>query len=81
MLEMAAHAFEMTELGYVGVDIAMDKDQGPMILELNARPGLSIQIANRAGLLRRTAAVDHFVLDGKSPAERVELIKDTLQDL
>jgi alpha-L-glutamate ligase-like protein len=81
MLEMAAHAFEMTELGYVGVDIAMDKDQGPMILELNARPGLSIQIANRAGLLRRTAAVDHFVLDGKSPAERVGLVKDALQDL
>ena len=81
MLEMAAHAFEMTELGYVGVDIAMDKDQGPMILELNARPGLSIQIANRAGLLRRTAAVDQLALDGKPPAERVELVKDALQDL
>ena len=79
MLEMAAHAFEMTELGYVGVDIAIDKDRGPMILELNARPGLSIQIANRAGLLRRTAAVDRLALDGKSPAERVALIKDVLQ--
>lgn len=51
-----------------------------MILELNARPGLSIQIANRAGLLRRTAAVDHLALDGKSPAERVGLVTDVLQD-
>ena len=80
ILEMAAHAFEMTELGYVGVDIAIDKDRGPMILELNARPGLSIQIANRAGLLRRTVAVDHLALAGKPPAERVGLVKEALRE-
>ena len=40
-------------LGFLGVDFVIDRERGPMVLELNARPGLSIQIANRAGLRRR----------------------------
>jgi len=39
------------------VDIVLDKEKGPMVLELNARPGLSIQICNRAGLKRRLERV------------------------
>ena len=49
-LEIAAKAYEMTGLGYLGADIVLDKDKGPMMLELNARPGLAIQIANGRGL-------------------------------
>ena len=45
-------------LGYLGVDIVVDADQGPMLLEANARPGLAIQIANACGLLPRLAAID-----------------------
>jgi len=37
-------------LQYVGVDVLLDAEDGPLILEANARPGLSIQIANRCGL-------------------------------
>lgn len=37
-------------LGYIGVDFVIDKNVGPMVLEVNARPGLNIQIANRQGL-------------------------------
>jgi hypothetical protein len=37
-------------LRYIGVDIVIDAEQGPIILEANARPGLSIQLANRRGL-------------------------------
>ena len=40
-------------LGYFGIDFVIDEGLGPMVLELNARPGLSIQIANRTGLLGR----------------------------
>ena len=47
---IAAKAFEMTNLGYLGADIVLDKYRGPMMLELNARPGLAIQIANGRGL-------------------------------
>jgi alpha-L-glutamate ligase-like protein len=45
--------YELTGLGYIGVDLVLDKEKGPLILELNARPGLNIQIANRAGLYPR----------------------------
>ena len=40
------------QLGYVGVDIVLDANYGPMVLEANARPGLNIQIANNQGLLK-----------------------------
>jgi Sugar-transfer associated ATP-grasp len=35
------------------VDFVLDRSKGPLIRELNARPGLNVQIANRAGLLPR----------------------------
>jgi len=57
LLELAARCYELTGLGYVGVDLVLDKELGPLILELNARPGLNIQIANRAGLLPRLRLV------------------------
>jgi len=43
-------------LGFVGVDIVLDAARGPVVLEANARPGLSIQIANGRGLLRALGA-------------------------
>ena len=57
LLELAAHSFELTGLGYLGIDIVLDRDLGPLILEFNARPGLNIQIANRCGLRARLDAV------------------------
>jgi alpha-L-glutamate ligase-like protein len=59
MLLMAARATEMTGLGYLGADIVLDRDRGPVLLELNARPGLAIQIANRSGLRPRLARIDN----------------------
>jgi len=58
MLTLAASCYEVTHLGYLGVDIVLDKNQGPLILELNARPGLAIQIANRTGALKRFDMID-----------------------
>lgn len=58
MLRMAAVTFEMTGLGYMGVDLVIDRDRGPLLLELNARPGLAIQLANRQGLRKRLDQVD-----------------------
>jgi len=37
-------------LNYVGVDIVIDETDGPLILEINARPGLEIQNINGFGL-------------------------------
>lgn len=58
ILEIAASCYELTGLGYLGVDIVLDKDHGPLMLELNARPGLNIQIANRIGILGRYRAIE-----------------------
>lgn len=53
LLITAARCYELTGLGYLGVDIVLDRTRGPLMLEMNARPGLNIQIANRAGLDHR----------------------------
>ena len=60
LLEIAAHSADATGLGYIGADIVVDRDRGPLLLELNARPGLAIQIANQAGLAPRIRAVDQL---------------------
>ncbi|MEM9624284.1 MAG: alpha-L-glutamate ligase-like protein [Pseudomonadota bacterium] len=60
LLLLAAHCYEVTDLGYLGCDIVIDRHRGPLILELNARPGLSIQIANDSGLLPRLTHVENI---------------------
>jgi alpha-L-glutamate ligase-like protein len=60
MLWMAARSSEMTGLGYIGVDLVVDRSQGPLLLELNARPGLAIQIANQDGLYGRLKKIDQI---------------------
>ncbi|PLX45453.1 MAG: alpha-L-glutamate ligase-like protein [Hyphomicrobiales bacterium] len=70
MLEIAAGCYELTGLGYQGVDLVLDRDRGPLMLELNARPGLNIQIANRAGLDLRLKAVDASDIVGASLTAR-----------
>jgi len=78
LLHMAARCHELSGLGYIGVDFVLDRDHGPMILELNARPGLSIQMANANGLQPRLAKVDALAAAGalsKDPAERVAFAK------
>jgi alpha-L-glutamate ligase-like protein len=58
MLRMAAICWEMTGLGYIGADMVIDREMGPLLLELNARPGLAIQMANGAGLMHRIDKVN-----------------------
>lgn len=58
ILELAVNCQIATKLGYVGVDIIIHPDRGPMILELNYQPGLQIQLANKAGLKKRLERVD-----------------------
>jgi alpha-L-glutamate ligase-like protein len=75
VLHLAAGCFEMTELGYFGADIVLDRNSGPVILELNARPGLAIQIANQVGLRKRLHMVDDMRPIKRGAEERVELAK------
>ncbi|MBT8049427.1 MAG: alpha-L-glutamate ligase-like protein [Xanthomonadales bacterium] len=80
IVSMAARCYEAVELGYLGVDIVLDRDLGPLILELNARPGLNIQIANRNGLRTRLDAVDRLEVSHRNPEERVEWACRTFGD-
>ena len=76
LLELAARCYDISGLGYLGVDFVLDRDFGPMMLEMNARPGLNIQIANQTGLLPRLATVDAHGRSGASVAERVAFAKE-----
>jgi alpha-L-glutamate ligase-like protein len=75
ILDIAARCYELTGLGYIGVDIVLDRDRGPLVLELNARPGLAIQIANRQGLLRRLQICEQRADFSAAAAERVNFAK------
>jgi len=81
LLEMAATCSDITGLGYIGVDVVLDRELGPLILELNARPGLSIQVANGEGLRHRIDRIDRHIahLDGpETAAERAAWSREHL---
>ena len=77
VLATAVKAAEVSRLGYTGADVVVDEEEGPMVLEINARPGLGIQNSTFDGLLERTAFIealpDSFEL--KSPEEKIELAR------
>lgn len=75
ILDISARCYELTGLGYIGVDIVLDRDLGPLVLELNARPGLAIQIANRQGLLRRLQICEQRADFGAAVAQRIEFAR------
>ena len=73
VLDVAVRAQESSKLGFAGIDIVIDNNVGPLVLEINARPGLSIQIANQASLRTRLERI----ADVKVPTTKrgVELAK------
>ncbi|MFW5447641.1 MAG: alpha-L-glutamate ligase-like protein [Methylophagaceae bacterium] len=75
ILHLTAHCYDLVGLGYIGVDIVLDRDHGPLMLEMNARPGLSIQLANRCGLLTRLEKVEAIKDIPDTVAARVNLAK------
>jgi alpha-L-glutamate ligase-like protein len=74
MLRLACACYDMTGLGYIGVDLVLDKNKGPLLLELNARPGLAIQVANNAGLLPRLRKVEPLS-NSVSIDERIDFVR------
>ena len=58
LIRLSASCYEVAELGYLGTDLVIDRERGPLILELNARPGLAIQVANGMGMLPRLRLVE-----------------------
>ena len=59
-LSLASACYDMCGLWCLGVALVFDKKKGPLLLELNARPGLSIQIANAQGLIPRLRQIENI---------------------
>lgn len=78
LVRLAASCYEMTGLGYLGCDIVLDRQRGPLLLEANARPGLAIQIANGVGLRTRLEHIESMDLEQleKNVEERVAYSMD-----
>ncbi len=69
VLMLASKCSELVNINYLGVDIVIDPEKGPMLLEMNARPGLSIQLANKAGLIPRLNNVNTFLKSRSKPSK------------
>ena len=50
MCELAKKTAQVFPLKYLGIDIVLDDNKGPQIMEVNVRPGLGIQLVNKYGL-------------------------------
>jgi alpha-L-glutamate ligase-like protein len=74
ILHIASESQFVSRVGFLGVDIVLDRDEGPMVLELNVRPGLEIQNANRVPLYRRLRRVED--LEVKSPEKGISISKE-----
>ncbi|MDL0430323.1 alpha-L-glutamate ligase-like protein [Marinobacter sp. TBZ242] len=77
MLVMASRCYEATGLGYMGVDLVVDVNEGPLLLELNARPGLAIQMANGRGLLPRLRQIESLRKPHFTPEDRAAFAMET----
>lgn len=51
VVDAARRCAAATGLHYLGADVVVDADRGPLLLEVNARPGLQIQNVTGRGLL------------------------------
>ncbi|WP_028575672.1 alpha-L-glutamate ligase-like protein [Desulfonatronovibrio hydrogenovorans] len=71
----AAQSREIAGLDYLGVDIVLDAELGPLILEFNVRPGLAIQLANGQGLAPRLEKIQSLPAIPEDPEERVVLTR------
>ncbi len=70
VLKTAVRTANATGLVYCGVDIFLHPEKGPMVAEVNSYPGLSIQLANRAGLRKRLER-----LEGVQPRNVLHAVK------
>ncbi len=79
LIHLAARCHEVTQLGYLGVDVVLDRNRGPLVLELNARPGLAIQVANGMGLKTRLDQIEAEIAAGADQWQAAERAAWSLQ--
>ena len=58
ILELAVKVQHVTNIQYLGCDIVLDENDGPLLLEMNIRPWLEVQVVNNAPLHTRLKKVE-----------------------
>ncbi len=61
VLELAGKCGPAVGLGYCGADIVLDVNLGPLVIEVNAHPGIEIQNINQEGLKARIEATGEIL--------------------
>jgi len=74
ILSLAVKVQQVTKIGYLGCDIVLDELDGPLLLEMNIRAGLEVQVANLAPLKSRLKRVEG--IDVNSVEKGVRLWRD-----
>lgn len=70
----ASKVQHITNLGFAAVDMVLDRNMGPVLLEINARAGLQVQVANMAPLRRRLERIEGIKVN--SPEKGVRIAQD-----
>lgn len=78
ILQIAVKCSDTVGLGYLGVDIVLDRTLGPLMLELNARPGLNVQLANQRGLLENLNSIENLTEIPTDVDQRVSLAQSLI---
>jgi alpha-L-glutamate ligase-like protein len=74
ILRYSIEAQRATNLGFAAIDFLIDREKGPVVVELNSRPGLSVQLANRDGMRWRLKKAQGVKV--KSVSQGIRLGKD-----
>ncbi|MDC0506180.1 hypothetical protein OAN96_01145, partial [Candidatus Gracilibacteria bacterium] len=74
ILTLAVKVQYVTGIGYLGCDIVLDRQDGPLLLEMNVRAGLEVQVANMSPLKQRLDRVEGVNIN--SPEKGVRLGRD-----
>jgi alpha-L-glutamate ligase-like protein/uncharacterized protein (TIGR02421 family) len=74
LLLIASRIQSITNIGYLAVDLTLDADMGPCLLEVNARAGLMVQVANLAPLRSRLERIEG--LSVQSPEKGVLIARE-----
>ena len=73
-LMIASKVQYVTNLGFAAVDMVLDRHMGPVLLEINARAGLQVQVANMAPLRKRLERIEGIKVN--SPEKGVRIAQD-----
>ena len=74
ILLTASRVQQVTNLGFAAIDLTLDKNVGPVLLEINARSGLAVQIANMAPLRKRLERIEGVKVN--TPEKGIRIAQD-----